>query len=102
MFAYNSNCQSTIGMPSFEALYGRKCRSPIYREEVEDIRVLSPDIILETTDKIRIIKKIMKVAQRGQKAYADKRRRPLDFLIGNKVLLKVSPMKGAMCICKKE
>ena len=60
-FAYNNSYQSTIGMPPFEALYGRKCRSPICWEEV-DRRIFGPDIIQEATDKIKLIKERMKTA----------------------------------------
>ena len=55
-FAYNNSYQSTIDMPPFEALYGRKCRSPICWNEVGDRRIFGPDIIQEATDKIKLIK----------------------------------------------
>ena len=71
-FAYNNSYQSTSGMPPFEALYGRKYRSPICSEEVGDRRIFNPDIIQEATDKIKLIKKKMKAAQSRQKAYADR------------------------------
>ena len=54
---------------------------------------MGPDIVQETTEKIRIIKKRMKAFQSRQKSYADKHRRPLEFAIGDMVFLKVSPMK---------
>ena len=66
-FAYNNSYQSTIGMPPFEALYGRKCRSPICWEEVGDRRIFGPDIIQEATDKIKLIKERMKATQSKQK-----------------------------------
>ena len=62
-FAYNNSYQSTIGMPPFEALYGRKCRSPICWEEVGDRRLLGPELVQETTEKIKIIRERMKAAQ---------------------------------------
>jgi len=58
-------------MPPFEALYGWRCRSPIYWEETGDMRLFGPDMNQETTEKIRIIQKRMKVAQSRQKTYAD-------------------------------
>jgi len=100
-FAYNNSYQSTIGMPPFEALYGRKCRSPICWEEVGDRRLLGPDMVQETTEKIRTIRKRMRAAQSRQKAYADQRRRPLEFTEGDKVFLKISPMKGVVRIGKR-
>jgi len=93
-FAYNNSYQSTIGMPPFEALYGRKCRSPICWEEIGDRTLFGADIVVDTTEKIRTIRKRMKAAQSRQKAYADRRRRPLEFAEGDKVFLKVSPIKG--------
>jgi len=93
-FAYNNSYQSTIGMPPFEALYGRKCRSPICWEEIGDRALFGADIVIDTTEKIRMIRKRMKAAQSRQKAYADRRRRPLEFAAGDKVFLKVSPIKG--------
>ena len=83
-FAYNNSYQSTIGMPPFEALYGRKCRSPICWEEVGDRRIFGPDLIQEATEKIKLIKERFKASQSRQKAYADIRRRPLEFEVGIK------------------
>ena len=60
--------------------------------------MLGPDLVQETTKKIRIIRKRMKAAQSRQKSYADKRRRPLEFAIGDMVFLKVSLMKGVVWI----
>ena len=87
-------------MPPFEALYGRRCRSPICWEKVGDRGLLGPDIVQETTEKIRIIRNRMVAAQNRQKSYADKRRVPLEFFIGDMVLLKVSPMKRVVRIGK--
>ena len=92
-FAYNNSHQSTIGMPPFEALYGRKCRSPICWEEMGDRRLFGTEIVQETTEKIQIIRKRMKTAQSRQKTYADWHRRPLEFAEGDKVFLRISPMK---------
>ena len=77
-------------MPPFETLYGRKCRSPICWEKVADRRMFGPDIVEEATDKIKLIEERMKAAPSRQKAYADNRRRPLEFEVGDKVFLKVS------------
>jgi hypothetical protein len=62
-FTYNNNHQTTIGMASYEALYGRKCRTPIYWEEVGERKLLGPEIVQLTTNKVRVIKKTMKEAQ---------------------------------------
>lgn len=94
-FAYNNCYQSTIGMSLFWTLYGRRCISLIYWEEVEDRRLLGPDVVQETTKKkIVMIRKRMKATQSRQTSYADQPRRPLEFTEGDRVFLKVSPMKG--------
>nr|GEZ85654.1 putative reverse transcriptase domain-containing protein [Tanacetum cinerariifolium] len=81
----------------FEALYGRKCQTPIAWEEVEEIKLIGPDIVQETTDKIVQIKERLKAIRDCQKSYADNQRNPLELSVGDKVLLKVSPWKGVVC-----
>ena len=75
-------------------MYGRKCRTPICWEEVGEMKLLGPEMVQLTTNKVRVIKKRMKEAQDRQKSYADRRRRPLEFQVGDKVFLKVAPWKG--------
>jgi hypothetical protein len=70
-FTYNNNYQTTIGMAPFEALYGRKCRTPLCWEEVGDKKLYGAELIQITTEKVRIIKDRIKVAQDRQKKYAD-------------------------------
>ncbi|GJS47587.1 hypothetical protein Tco_0597708 [Tanacetum coccineum] len=86
---------------SFEALYGRKCRTPIAWAKVGESKLFGPEIIQETTDKIVQIKERLKAAQDRQKSYADNRRKPLEFSVGDKVLLKVSPRKGVVRFGKR-
>ncbi|GKB84423.1 putative reverse transcriptase domain-containing protein [Tanacetum coccineum] len=85
----------------FEALYGRKCRSPVLWAEIGDGCLIGPELVLETTDKVVLIKEKLKVARDRQKSYADKRRKPLEFEVGDRVLLRVSPWKGVMHFGKK-
>ncbi|GKE00859.1 putative reverse transcriptase domain-containing protein [Tanacetum coccineum] len=73
----------------FEALYGRKCQSPVCWAEVGDAQHTSLEIIHETTEKIIQIKKHIQAARDRQKSYADRRRKPLEFQVGDKVLAKV-------------
>ena len=88
-------------MAPYEALYGRKCRSPLHWD-IDEIRstpssekdALRPEMIQEAIDKVQIIKKNMKTAQDRQKSYADKRRKDLEFSIGDLVFLKIAPQKG--------
>ncbi|GJY31178.1 putative reverse transcriptase domain-containing protein [Tanacetum coccineum] len=77
----------------FEALYGRKCRSPIMWAEVGEGYLIGPELVQETTEKISQIKDRLKDARDRKKSYADKRRKPLEFSVGDYVLLKVSPWK---------
>ncbi|GJU43916.1 hypothetical protein Tco_1201182 [Tanacetum coccineum] len=85
----------------FEALYGRKCRSPIMWAEVGEGQLIGPELVQETTEKISQIKDRLKAARDRQKSYADKRRKPLEFSVGDYVLLKVSPWKGVVRFGKK-
>ncbi|GJV32412.1 hypothetical protein Tco_1392812 [Tanacetum coccineum] len=77
-------------------IYGRKCRSPVCWAEVGEAQLTRPEIIHETTEKIFKIRDRMQAARDRQKSYADKRRRPLEFEVGDKVMLKVAPWKGVM------
>nr|GEW16265.1 putative reverse transcriptase domain-containing protein [Tanacetum cinerariifolium] len=91
----------TDGQRPFEALYGRKCRSPIMWTEVGEGQLIGPELVHETTEKISQIKDRLKVARDRQKSYADKKRKPLEFSVGDYVLLKVSPWKGVVRFGKK-
>ncbi|XP_074276978.1 uncharacterized protein LOC141600631 [Silene latifolia] len=83
-------------MAPYEALYGQKCRTPLCWNDIDETRIIGPDLIQETTDKIRIIREKMRTAQSRQKSYADLKRRPLEFQEGDSVFLKVSPTKGVV------
>ena len=100
-FAYNNSFHATIQMAPYEALYGRKCRSPLCWDEVGESRVIGPEIIQEMQSQVRIIRDKMAAAQSRQKSYADTRRRELLFEVGNWVYLKVSPMRGVKRFGKK-
>nr|GEZ35142.1 reverse transcriptase domain-containing protein [Tanacetum cinerariifolium] len=86
---------------SFEELYGRKYRSSIMWTEVGEGQLIEPELVQETTEKILQIKDRLKVARGRQKSYGDKRRKPLEFSVGDYVLLKVSPWKGVVRFGKK-
>ena len=81
-------------MAPYEAFYGRKCRSPLHWDEVGERDILGPDLVQKVVDKIQVIRQRMKAAQDRYKSYADQRRRPLEFEVGDHVFLHVSPMKG--------
>ncbi|GKD75372.1 putative reverse transcriptase domain-containing protein, partial [Tanacetum coccineum] len=95
-FSYNNSYHTSIKAAPFEALYGRKCHSPICLAEVGDAQLTGPKIVRETTKKIIQIKHHLQASRDRQKSYADKRRKPLEFQVGDKVMLKVSPWKGVI------
>nr|GEV52431.1 putative reverse transcriptase domain-containing protein [Tanacetum cinerariifolium] len=95
-FSYNNSYHTSIKAAPFEALYGRKCRSPICWAEVGDRQITGPKIIHETTEKILQIKSRIQAARDRQKSYANVRRKPLELQVGDKVMLKVSPLKGVI------
>ncbi|GKC15121.1 putative reverse transcriptase domain-containing protein, partial [Tanacetum coccineum] len=100
-FSYNNSYHTSLKVAPFEALYGRKYRSPICRAEVGDAQLTAPEIIHETTEKIIQIKKRIQAARDRQKSYADRRHKPLEFKVGDKVMLKVSPWKGVIRFGKR-
>ncbi|GJU70887.1 putative reverse transcriptase domain, ribonuclease H-like domain, aspartic peptidase domain protein [Tanacetum coccineum] len=94
-FSYNNSYHASIKAAPFEALYGRKCRSPICWAEVGDSQLTGPEIIQETTEKIVQIRQRLQAARDRQRSYANVRRKPLEFQVGDRVMLKVSPRKVA-------
>ena len=100
-FPYNNNYHTSIKVALFEALYGRKYKSPLCWAKVGDTQLArgqaldssltSPKIIRETTEKIIQIRERLKASRDRKKSYADKRRKPLEFQVADRVLLKVSP-----------
>nr|GEY01823.1 putative reverse transcriptase domain-containing protein [Tanacetum cinerariifolium] len=99
-FSHNNSYHASIKAAPFEALYGQKCRLPIYWSEVGDNQLMGPEMIRETTKNIVQIKNQLLTASSRQKIYAGVGRRPLEFNVGDKVMLKVSPWKGVVCFGK--
>ncbi|GJT19102.1 putative reverse transcriptase domain-containing protein [Tanacetum coccineum] len=93
-FSYNNSYHASIKAAPFEALYGRKCRSPVCWAEVGDSQLTGPEIIQETTKKIVQIRQHLQAARDRQRSYANVRRKPLEFQVSDRVMLKVSPRKG--------
>ena len=100
-FVYNNSFQSSIGMAPYEALYGRKCRTPLCWTKLSEKKVIGPDLIRETEEKMKMIRERLKVATDRQKSYADMKRKDIRYEIGKKVFLKVSPWKKVMRFGKK-
>ncbi|GJY95992.1 hypothetical protein Tco_0512353 [Tanacetum coccineum] len=97
-YCYHASIKAT----PFEALYDRKCRSPVCWAEVGDVQLTRPEIIHETTKKIVLIRQRLQAARDGQRSYANVRRKPLEFQVGYRVMLKVSPRKGVIRFEKRE
>nr|GEY47739.1 reverse transcriptase domain-containing protein [Tanacetum cinerariifolium] len=93
-FSYNNSYHASIKAAPFEALYGRKCRSPVCWAEVGDTKITGPEIIHETTEKIVQIQQHLQAARDRQRSYANMRRKPLEFQTRDRVMLKISPCKG--------
>ena len=100
-FAYNNSYHDSIKMAPYEALYGRKFRSPIHWHKTSERNFLGSDEVDQITEDIRRIRQRLQTSVDRQRKYADRRRRPLVFEVGDNVLLKVAPLRGAMRFGKK-
>ncbi|GKA85648.1 putative reverse transcriptase domain-containing protein [Tanacetum coccineum] len=93
-FSYNNSYHASIKAAPFKALYGRKCRSPVCWAEVGQVQLTGPEIVQETTEKVIQIKQRIQATHDRQKSYADLKRKPMEFQVKDRVMLKVSPWKG--------
>ena len=100
-FAYNNSYQASIGMASYEALYGRKCRTPVCWDEVGEKKLVGLEIVQVNCDKIKVIRDRLKISQDRQKSYANNRHRDLEFEVGDMVFLRISPWKGVLRFGKR-
>jgi hypothetical protein len=93
-FSYNNSYQTSLKMAPFEALYGRRCRTPLSWSQTGEHKIFGPDLVTEAEEKVKTIQNNLKAAQSRQKSYADIRTRPLQFQVGDFVYLRVSPTRG--------
>ncbi|GJT84655.1 putative reverse transcriptase domain-containing protein [Tanacetum coccineum] len=100
-FSYNNNYYSSLKSSPFEALYGQKCRFSVCWSEVGDVQLTGLEIIQQTTEKIVQIKNRLQAARNRQKSYDDTRRKPLEFQVRDRDMLKVSPWKGVIHFRKR-
>ncbi|WMV41600.1 hypothetical protein MTR67_034985 [Solanum verrucosum] len=100
-FAYKNSYRSSIDMAQFEALYGRRCRSPIGWLEMGVVDLIVHELVHDAMEKVQIIRQRLRMTQSWKKSYADVRRRYLEFDVHDCVYLKISPMKGVMRFGKK-
>ena len=88
-------------MAPYKALYGRKCRTPLYWIELSEKKIHGVDLIHKTEEKVKKIRDNLKAASDHQKSYVDLKRKEIEFQVGNKVFLKVSPWKKVLRIARK-
>ncbi|GKD47897.1 putative reverse transcriptase domain-containing protein [Tanacetum coccineum] len=100
-FSYNNSYHASIKVAPFEALYGRKCRLPVCWAEVEQVQLTGPEMVQETTEKVIQIKQRMQAARDRQKSYADLKHKPMEFQVGDRVMLKVHLGKGSYVFGKR-
>ena len=93
-FSYNNSYQASLKMAPFEALYGRRCRTPLMWDEVGDRQLFGPDLIKESKEKVKLIQDRLKIAQSRQKSYADSKCKEVVYEIRDRVYLRVSPLRG--------
>ena len=93
-FSYNNSYQKSLNMAPFEALYGRKCRTPLFWYQTGETQVFGLDVLRDAEEQVKMIRDNLRVAQSRQKSYADNRRRELVLEVGDFVYFKVSPMRS--------
>ena len=100
-FTYNNSYQSSIGMAPYEALYGRRCRTPVHWTELNEHKVIGLDIVKDTEAKVQVIRQRLKAASDRQKSYVDLKRKDIEYEVGDKVFIKVSPWRKVLRFGKK-
>ena len=100
-FAYHNSFNSSMSIVQSEALYGKRCKSPIGWFEVGEPSLLGPDLIYKTLEKVHIIRNRLQAACSRQKSYANHRKWDLEFEEGDKAYLKISCMKGWLYLERK-
>ena len=100
-FAYNNSYQASVRMAPYEALYGRPCRSPLGWTKVGERSITGPDLNRGTSEKVSLIRQRLLTAQSRKKRYAGVRRQPLEFEVGDHVILKVMPKRGVVRVGKR-
>ena len=93
-FSYNNSFQASLKMSPYEALYGRKCRTPLNWSQTGDSRIFGTDLILEAEKQVKVIRDRLQLNKSRQKSYYDAKHRQISFEPGEHVYLRVTPMKG--------
>ena len=93
-FAYNNGHHSSIGMPPYQALYGRPCRTPLSWDRIEDRVSIGPQLVKDMELQVTQIRQRIREAQDRQKKYADAKRADREYMVGDRVFLRVRPHKS--------
>jgi hypothetical protein len=93
-FSYNNNYLASLKMAPFEALYCRRCRTPLSWSQTGERKIFGPELVVDAEENVKVVQANLRAAQSRQKSYFDKRRKPLKFNVGDHVCLRVSPTRG--------
>ncbi|KAH9319415.1 hypothetical protein KI387_021184 [Taxus chinensis] len=99
-FGYNNTYHTSLKMVPFEALYGRKCRTPVSWDIIEDREVIGPEILTEMEQQIKMIREHLKEAANRKKSYVDLKLVDRNYKLGEKVFLRVKPKKSSITFGK--
>ena len=100
-FSYNNSYQSSIGMAPYEALYGRQCTNPMCWTEMNEHKIIGPELVKDPEEKVQIIQQRLKAACDRQRSYENFKRKDIKYEVGDKVFLKVSPWKKILRFGRK-
>jgi hypothetical protein len=93
-FSYNNSYQASLKMAPFEALYERRCRTPLNWSQVGERKFFGPNLVKEAEERVEVINENLKAAQMRQKSYHDKGNAVREYQVGEKVYFIVLPTKG--------
>ena len=100
-FSYNNSYQSSIGMAMYEALYGRRCRTPMCWTKMNEHKIIGPELVKDMEEKVQIIQQRLKAACDRQRSYANLKRKDIEYDVRDKVVLKVSPWEKILRVGRK-
>ena len=100
-FSYNNSYQSSIGMAPYEALYGRRCRTPMCWTKLDEHKIIGPNLVKDMKEKVHIIQQRLKAVSGRQRSYANLKRKDIEYEVEDKVFLKVSPWKKILRFGRK-
>ena len=92
-FTNNNSFHASIDITSYEALYGRKCKTPLCWYQYGEVVLVEPELLEQTIKKVKMVRDRMQASQSRQKAY-DRKRRPLEFTVGDHVFWRVTQTIG--------